>query len=185
MNDVGIRLYRGQNPFAEWPALRSIWPEPHRSLAEEAVVEHLQQMKDVELGDIQMILLDGRTVGISGYFPYDAEGTNLGLRWHGILPEVRGQGISAKALQLVARRAIERFPQAGNLIELVPLTDEGEVISSYFSKLGFAPVGEPETYEWAEHAWQPYAINLRTLAAAPRRLARRRWHAGKSGRIER
>lgn len=161
---VGIIKYKGVNPFEEYPQLRDIWPEPFNCISEEAVVEHLGLMGQVEIGDIFVVTNDSRVIGISGYFPFDEVTADLGLRWHGIVPDERGKGYSKEVLGMVAERAMERFPQASHLIELVPLTEYGKPLEKHFTKCGFLSHGEPETYDWSDIAWQPYRILLAALA---------------------
>jgi hypothetical protein len=161
---ITIELYTGHNPFEEYPQLRDIWPEPFKSIAEEAVIEHLGLIGQCEVGDIFIVRMDEQVIGVSGYFPYDEAISDLGLRWHGIIPAERGNGYSGMVLEMVAKCALERFPRAGSMIELVPLTDYGKPLGKYFGKVGFEPFGQPETYEWSENAWQPYRIPLARLA---------------------
>ena len=165
--NIGIIVYTGANPFRDYPQLRSIWPEPYRSLAEGAVVEHLDLLPEVDIGDIVLIMKNDVVVGISGYFPFNEEYTDFGLRWHGVIPEFRGQGISRAALSQVAALALRRFPEGDHLIELVPLNAYGDGLVEYFQRIGFRPHGETERYDWADHDWQPHRIKLSELAENP------------------
>jgi RimJ/RimL family protein N-acetyltransferase len=165
--EIAIARYEGANPFQDYPQLRSIWPEPYRTLSEEGVTEHLEMVPEHDIGDVVLILKGDRVVGISGYFPMDTGYRNLGLRWHGIIPSERGQGISRVTLSLVATLARKRFPDSIHLIELVPMNDFGKPVMDYFKRIGFRPEGKPERFEWADHDWQPIAMALSDLELKP------------------
>lgn len=55
-----------------------------------------------EQGEIFLIQYDTLIIGITGYFPYGADGAVL--RWHGLHEAFRGNGFSHRALNLLAKR---------------------------------------------------------------------------------
>jgi L-amino acid N-acyltransferase YncA len=157
---LGIERLISGDPFSDHPQLGHIWPEPYASIAREAVTEHLAEQDDYDIGGIYLIKEDSDVIGITGYFLYDTEATVLGLRWHGLVPEQRGKGYSPRILGMVLIEALARHPRAETLIELVPVTTYGETLEPHFKKMGFTPVGDTEKYEWAEHSWQPYHLEI-------------------------
>lgn len=148
------------DPFEEHPRLKQIWPSPYREIAQEAAAEDIAAMRGgARLGGVFLAWLDGAVVGISGYFPLE-ESKIIGLRWHGVVPEQRGKGISADMLRLILPEALADFPRAEELMELAPANEYGVAIEKHFKKLGFKARGPQETYDWAENAWQPYHLNI-------------------------
>jgi RimJ/RimL family protein N-acetyltransferase len=163
---IRLSLWTRGNPFERFPALRDIWPEPHlQALAEEATLEEMEFLAQpgapshgplflaVDVGE------DGsqRVVGMSGFYLLDLSRGHIGLRWHGVIPAARGQGASAEILEQVIEAARDLLPQATEILEFVPQIPRGEALTEHFRKLGFAPHGEPETYDWAPHPWQGWA----------------------------
>ena len=148
------------DPFALYPALLTIWPEPSLTRARHDTVESLLDLDDEDFGAICLILLDGQVVGITGYYWYDDIGIELGLRWHGLLPAVRGRGLSASVLDALLQQIREQQPAATTLIELLPQTDYSATLQRHFTKLGFRPVGPLERYDWSDYQWQPYHLTI-------------------------
>lgn len=173
---IGLSEVTAGNPFERFPQLRAVWPDPKlQALAEEATIEEVDRLSQhVKTGPIFLVVhVDEatkaqRVVGITGFFIYDETGLNLGLRWHGIVPDERGKGFSRIALEQVRDIARQAVPGAERLIELIPCTPDRADIEPYFRAMGFKPHGPEETHEWAKHAWQPFALDLAPeLASAP------------------
>lgn len=161
---ITIKQIFSGNPYKTYPQLQKIWPEPFKTIAEEVVDEHFQLEKDdpnFDIGGMYLIYKNDHVIGITGYFLYNEEVTEIGLRWHGIIPEERGNNYSEIAMNQVLEQAKWRFPQVTTLIELVPQTEYGIPLEKHFKKLGFNPVGEKEVYDWSEYSWQPYHLNIK------------------------
>ena len=148
------------DPFAAYPQLQTIWPEPLLSRARYDTVESLIDIDDDDFGAIFLVMAGVQVVGITGYYHYNDSGTELGLRWHGLLPAWRGAGHSARVLQVLRDHTRQREPQATTLIELIPDTEYGVALRRHFGKLGFVSVGALEQYDWSTHGWQPYHLKL-------------------------
>lgn len=126
--------------------------------AQEATAESLELSAGEE--GIYLIKDDEVVIGMTGYFFYSSDVSEVGLRWHGVIPSRRGAGASTEALRQLIAIIRREQPQAEWLMELVPLTAYGEPIARYFSRLGFRPSGAPETYDWSDNAWQQYVLHL-------------------------
>jgi hypothetical protein len=91
---------------------------------------------------------DGVAVGITGLFMPggDVERDKLALRWHGIVLEYRNKGYSKQAFEAVCGEARFAFPQARDLIKIMPLADEtkGRKLIAYFGSLSFTLDGAPK-----------------------------------------
>jgi GNAT superfamily N-acetyltransferase len=148
------------DPFAAYPQLQSIWPEPLLSRARYDTVESLVDIEEEDFGAIFLVLAGAEVIGITGYYFYDDTGIELGLRWHGLLPQWRGAGRSARVIDLLLRYAVPRVPQATTLIELIPDTEYGVALRRHFGKLGFVSAGPVEHYDWSSHGWQPYHLAI-------------------------
>ena len=167
----------GDNPFAEYLQLRTIWPAPFQGLAEDAAQEALTgrswsevsqaerhtagAFEYVAFGGLFLIVRSGAVIGITGYF-YAGHAVEPYLRWHGLVPSYRGKGHSWLAMGLLITKIKAENPTARGLTELVPQTgtSHGREIAAHFDALGFVPVGAPESYEWSDCAWQPYRLEL-------------------------
>ena len=148
------------DPFAAYPQLLTIWPEPLVSRARHDTVESLIDIDDEDFGGIFLVMAGTQVVGITGYYLYNDDGTELGLRWHGLLPHWRGAGRSAEVIDLLLAAIRPRVPQATTLIELVPDTEYGVALRRHFGKLGFISVGPVEQYDWSSHGWQHYHLAI-------------------------
>lgn len=148
------------DPFALHPALLTIWPEPSLARARHDTVESLLDFDDEDFGAIFLIFQHGEVVGITGYYWYDDIGIELGLRWHGVLPAVRGIGLSAAVIDLLLHEIRSQQPAATTLIELIPDTDYSAALRRHFTRLGFRSVGPLERYDWSDYAWQPYHLTI-------------------------
>ena len=96
----------GESPFVQFPSLSNIWGGDF-SLQAKGATEYWQQHPE-EPGEIYLIkcYVNDNTdviVGITGWWPIT---DNLDrpliacLRWHGIIPEMRGYNMSVSALTL-------------------------------------------------------------------------------------
>ena len=150
------------DPFALYPALLTIWPEPFATRARCDTVESLEEIDDEDFGAIFLITLQGQVIGITGYYWYDDEGIELGLRWHGLLPTHRGTGLSAVVIDALLEVIRSMQPKATTLIELIPDTAYGITLRRHFERLGFRSVGPQENYDWSDRAWQPYHLTIKT-----------------------
>lgn len=165
---ISLRPIFSGDPFSAHPALQTIWPQPLIARARYDTVESLVDIDDDDFGAIFLIIEADRVIGITGYYWYDDSGTELGLRWHGLLPSHRGQGRSKTVIDALLAWIHPREPLATTLIELIPDTAYGVALRRHFEKLGFQSVGPLEHYDWSDHAWQPYhlAIAQKTVGAA-------------------
>lgn len=104
--------------------------------------------------------LDQQVVGMTGFFFVDSAEEPF-LRWHGVVPEHRSQGLSAAALRWVLLHLLSRYPLARGLTELVPQTSYAAGIERHFQSMGFEKTGALERYDWSPHLWQPYRLALK------------------------
>jgi len=142
------------NPFELFPQLRTIWPQPYAQIAEEASGE------DSHTGQVLLIMYLNVVVGITGVFDDCDYPDDIFLRWHGVIPEARRSGIARKALELLIYSACNKFyPDRKNLVELVPDNEYGRtIVEPFFQHIGFVKRGPLETWDWIDHAWQPYVL---------------------------
>lgn len=168
MNQITLEKIVTGNPFHDYPQLKSIWPEPYLSIATEAVLDDIKIQNQVDIGEIFLIKKNDSVIGITGYFHWDTETSKdnsgfsnaVGLRWHGIVDEYRGERISKEAISLVLHSVISKYPSIETLIELVPVNPYGNKLRPHFEHLGFVPIGNPEEYDWAEDLWQQYHLPI-------------------------
>lgn len=73
----------------------------------------------------------GCVAGVSGWYTHNQKAI---MRWHGILPRYRGQGLSKVLLTWILRNVKER-----GFAELYELSDSEEA-KGYFLKMGFVEV---------------------------------------------
>lgn len=146
-----------QNPFDLHPEFKTIWPEFSSSLAQEVIAESIEKQED----GIYIILVNDNPAGITGFFDLKyPDGTYWGLRWHGLLPQFRGQGNSEKAICIVVQELKKHHPEVQSIVEYIPHTEYSSYIFKHFEKLGFEPLAEPETVDWAPHKIQAYGVDL-------------------------
>lgn len=185
LNKIELVEYVGVNPFKEYDVLNYIWDKKLTEVAEEGVLESIEIKNEYEIGKIYLIKHNDDVVGITGFYPYhDFELNNkfdfnkkldVGLRWHGVINECRNQGVSRHVLTTLANEILHRYPNASNLIELVPLykdngamlaiTECGVDILKYFKKLGFVGVSGVEKYSWHPDYWVKFKIDINKLAS--------------------
>lgn len=154
LRGVELREWTSGDPFEEHPQLASIWPEPFDRFAQEGVSETMG------LGGLYLAMRGARAIGITGFFTDGPLAEPLYLRWHGLDPAERGQGLSAPILRAVLELALPIHPEARELVELVPLCSYGEGIERHFVGLGFQKRGEPEFFDWSGMSWQAHALPI-------------------------
>jgi len=131
----------GTQPSFLAPLVHAIWPRR----GAEIVALFSEGSADVNASKDHpfAIKLAGHYVGITGYYSYGP--TSLGLCWHGVLPEVRGRGVSRAAFEQVLVLAAQRYPDATEIVELIPSDRDADLVP-YFTKLGFTHDGEIATF---------------------------------------
>lgn len=159
------------NPFDAHPALSSIWSPVLAGIAYEAIDESFDAFNDTgaDYGAIFLVTNpnDAQDVwGITGFLPWpdDTSGVlqRAGLRWHGLLPERRGQGISIAIIDRMRSLANERYPGASHFVEFMPASTEHAATAQYFEKAGFKKFGSPERVYWSSDLWQEYVCDIGT-----------------------
>jgi len=159
-NYMGIELHPLIfNPFS-LTGFDQIWGD-RSDYVEEDCLYTLQHPDDDN--NKKYFIVDARQypIGLTGYYVIDGR---VILAWHGIIPQYRSNGASTIALQLLAAKIRSSYPNATELIELVPEDREDEV-GPYFMKLGFVPTGiifdHPDFVDTV--VWKEYHINLDKL----------------------
>lgn len=149
--------------FDSHPQLRSIWSGSLLEMAREGFVEFGRCV-----GGRFLIERGGAVVGITGYYAAPEETSTLRLRWHGLVPEARGSGLSGDAMRTAAELGRARFPKARLLVESMPAGEAGAKIARHFESLGFSPRGAPEPGGSTGFDWQAWSVELSDfLRAAP------------------
>jgi hypothetical protein len=123
------------NPFA-YRGFKSIWEKRSAEVEEDC----LYTLENPELDDNEKFLILNwydKPIGLTGYYLVD---NRIILAWHGIVPDEQGKGYSSLALKRLAEILIAKYPDAKELIELVPQDRETEV-GPYFINQGFETVG--------------------------------------------
>lgn len=139
--------------------IRRIWP--HRA---DTIIEMFRAEAVAPETDHPYLILCNRDfIGITGFYRYDE--TAVGLCWHGVVPEMRKQGLSRLAFDDVRLLASVRYPDAVDIVELIP-SDRDRALTRYFEKLGFRASDELVQFEWlpAEADWQAYRAPLSCVA---------------------
>lgn len=164
---ITLTPYYGNQPFQDYPILRSIWKSPLNRLAEEGSHEALteenafyQEQGIQRPDDIFLIMNGDHVIGITGFF-FQEDPTTVFLRWHGIIPEYRRQGLSSLALRQMLTLAQHQFPEIQTVIENLPESQPD--IIGFFQSLGFTPVGSNEFDEWSHMTWQHYIADVSTI----------------------
>ncbi|SAL88492.1 hypothetical protein AWB74_08588 [Caballeronia arvi] len=151
----------GDDPFARYPSLQDIWPEPYRS--EAARISRVHSAS----GEVFYVALDGTVIGITGVFFDDNNApSDVYLRWTGVVPTVRQKGLGRAVIRLVANLCQQRYPTRKRLIELLPDNEYGHAFPRpFFERIGFrpCPVGIPsgEDKDWPVIA---YTGDIRRLS---------------------
>lgn len=138
-----VPVPRGNENYLVWdwfPQLNTIWSSlKHRYYCREATKEF--QLNLSEKGNIFLVthLYDFLVIGLTGYCPIDKD--RVFLRWHGIIPDFRGMGISTNILNLLLAKIKE------NGYTTVYETTESEKVRDYFIKQGFEQEEDPSVIE--------------------------------------
>lgn len=165
--NITLRPYYGNNPFADHPPLRTIWQGPLQRLAEEGTYEVLTEENNYYTSegfqrpeDVFLICAEGRVIGLTGFF-FEENPDDIFLRWTGVIPEYRRQGVSSQALILVLQEARRQFPNIKTVIENVP--EHQSDIIAFFAARGFQPTGPMEYDEWSDMVWQQHTADIATV----------------------
>jgi len=144
------------DPFALYPQLRTIWPTPFKEMAEEASKDHSHT------GQVWLILKDNDVVGITGVFDDDEWPDVVLLRWHGVVPQLRGQGIGRLALDLLVAHVCPKFyPEYKRLVEFVPHNDYGKTkVYQFFKRCNFVDYGPLVDLGYGPKLWQPVSLDI-------------------------
>ena len=155
------------NPFERYPQLQTLWSPALVLLAREAIDEaFLDQSEGIDCGTVFLVVDPDKADevwGLTGFLPWpDGAGVlqRVGLRWHGLVVEHRGQGLSMAVLEDVRARAHARYPMANHLVEFMPINAEHAATAEYFERVGFCRWGPPERVEWSDVLWQEYVCDI-------------------------
>lgn len=143
------------NPFVAHPELLNIWPEASAKAMHEATLKSLNN----EEPGLFLIKKDSETIGLTGYFLM-SDYCHIGLHWHGILQNHRGNRYSEEALKLVMLEVKEIYPEARFMVEHIPLTDYSYYIIDHFTKLGFEKIGNIDFFAATGNYIQGYRVNI-------------------------
>lgn len=144
MQTVSLARVLSGNPFADHPQLRTIWED--RGWADHVEADTLSDLAkgDADPASNRVFLVcdqSGAVVGITGFYLLPKR--QIGLRWHGIVPEWRGRGYSKLAFLQVCRIARETT-NALDVAEYVEMADpKAESLIDHFKALGFKTYREP------------------------------------------
>ena len=171
-NHPNIALRRVQphagNPLVQYPVLSTLWTPALTALAKEAIQEAFDSHRTLDYGAIYLVLDKNhcnKVVGITGYLPWPSSADGLieraGLRWHGLLPSYRGNGLSLEIINTMREYAAYQYPHAQHFVEFMPVDEDHKDVARYFEAAGFKKWGGPEAIEWSDVAWQEYVCNIR------------------------
>lgn len=158
------------NPLDRFPQLATLWSPVLASIAHEAIDEAFEQHfnAQVDYGAIFLVTHPENTKdiwGITGFLPWPDDATGIlqraALRWHGLLPEHRGQGLSLAIIDRMRHLAQNHYPEASQFIEFMPVSQEHAATAKYFEAAGFTKCGAPERVYWSTDLWQEYACDIR------------------------
>jgi GNAT superfamily N-acetyltransferase len=131
----------------------AIWPA---SYAAEAAKASIEDGLCNSTGQVFLIRdFSGNSIGLTGYFDVDTKAGVAYLRWTGVLPEYRKNGIFKQAIKLLTTQLKGANPNINALIELVPDNEYGHSIVGAFERVGFdydaerdvvIPTGEDDTW---------------------------------------
>ncbi|CAM2197996.1 protein of unknown function [Paraburkholderia kururiensis] len=149
--------YPGEPPAYFAPLVRMIFPA-----RAEAIIEIFRSGAiDVDPASTHPFAVKTRDeyIGITGFYLYNEN--SVGLCWHGIIPSMRGLGISRAVFAQTCTHARARYPNVTEIIELIP-SDRDDELTPYFKKLGFSHNGEIATFEYLpkEVVWRVYRAPL-------------------------
>lgn len=147
----------GVQPAYLAPLIRAIWP----ARAAEIISLFTEGGSDInpDTDHPYAVRIGDEPVGITGFYRYGEHA--VGLCWHGVVPAVRGRGVSRQAFNRVCVLAQERYPAARDIVELIP-SDRAHELVPYFTKLGFRHGGEIATWEYLPKGpeWRVYRASL-------------------------
>lgn len=160
-------LSHHQNPFRQFPKLKSIWRPELAVIAEEAIDEtfiDLANNPNEDIGGIFLVYKEDTNdlMGITGYFPNLQNDKQVYLRWHGLFKEYQGSGYSQNIIQFMIEHVKTKYPHAEEFIEYMPVIESYNPIKEYFEKMGFEKVGQPDSVEWSDYQWQSYVFKLQS-----------------------
>ena len=145
-----------ENPFLAHPQLLDIWPSKSSIIMQEATLETLQYK---EIG-LYLIKKDNTVIGITGFFTYHEDVTTIGLRWHGLIKEERGNNLSEPIMAQVFKLAKTFYPESKYIMEFVPITNYSNYIVNHFEKIGFEKFGDIENPDWTDNKIQGYRLDM-------------------------
>lgn len=145
-----------ENPFLDHPHLLDIWPQKSSLIMQEATLETLEY----EEKGLYLVKRDDKVIGITGFFIYQDDITTIGLRWHGLIKEERGNYLSEPIMAEVFKLAKNFYPSAQYIMEFVPLTDYSDYIVKHFEKIGFEKNGPIQTPDWTDNKIQGYRLDM-------------------------
>jgi hypothetical protein len=122
----------GKQPDYLKKLIQDIWP----TRAQEIYNLFVSDPIDIDTSEDYpfVIQYQEKPIGLTGFYYYDS--FSVGLCWHGIHPNFRGQGISLEVFKRICLLAQKKYPNAIHIIELIP-SDKITKLVPYFSKLGF------------------------------------------------
>ena len=157
-----------QDFFELHPQLKSIWSARVLESAREGFME-LGRCP----GGRFAIEVQGQVVGMTGFYAVPESPRFLRLRWHGLVPEARGLGLSGPAMRAVCALGKARFPKAELLVESMPAGDRGAKVARHFETLGFSPRGAPQNGGAIGFDWQEWTTPIENFLS-PQELTRPR-----------
>jgi hypothetical protein len=106
-----------------------------------------------------LIKVADQAIGLTGFYRYATR--SVGLSWHGIVPPMRGYGISRAVFGRICELAKQRYPEAIDIVELIP-SDRGAELVPYFERLGFQHQGEIASFDYLPKGpiWRVYRAPL-------------------------
>lgn len=125
-----------ENPFRKYPHLKSIWEQNGIQDRVENSIDKYND-SDEENGKIFLIKMSNQIIGITGYYFTD-DANCIGLRWHGIVPNMRAKGRSTEALNLLWDYLRENDSSVKYVQEFARQDDIRAI--EYFEKIGFKKV---------------------------------------------
>ena len=115
--------------FDRYPELSTIWRTELSEYAKEATTEW--ENNSNETGEICCYIYDGKAIGVTGWYAMDDN--SAGIRWHGVLPDQRGNGYG----RLMLEAQISRIPSDYQYIYEVTSNSQSKL---FFEKCGFEVV---------------------------------------------
>lgn len=153
------------NPFEVNPALFQIWEPTFSSHAKEAFLTFQKEYEDQSPdGNLYVIQEGTEVIGVTGYFFLQSSDYRyVGLRWHGILPKLHGQGLGSQALALLIQAVKTECPKAQQLVEFAPNGLAYRAIHEFFLRNGFVADNSFKYDAYEGITWQAYSLNLQEV----------------------